>query len=185
MMIINVCIICLLCSFGIRSHGPFSHLFLWGFLLYSGEEHFTFTSVQSPTGRLVVKALKLFHSVCFSIKSSLAISENPSTVSSAEQGVYPAWFLWQPWHLALSVCLCHVLHIYGEIQYAWSLLPIVSAVTEFSNGIQHQVAHVYYWSIYNKYSSSQLACCTAAHPMCQICLHTLAIHCHTLSQKTK
>ena len=141
-MIINVCVICLLCSFGIRSHGPFSHLFLWGFLLYSGEEHFTFTSVQSPAGRLVFKALKLF-SFWLSIESSLSILENPSRVSSAEQGLYPAWFLWQPWHLALPVCFCHVLHIYGETQinmHGVFFLRIVSAVTEFSNCIQHSAS---------------------------------------------
>ena len=110
-------------SSGLRSHGPFSHSFLWWPLLFSGAELSTFTSVQSPTGRLVVKALKQFY-VCFSIESSLSISENASGVSSAEQGLYPAWFLWQPWHLAFPVCLCHVLLIYGETQFnnAWNLL---------------------------------------------------------------
>ena len=45
---------CLCCRFGISRRGPFTHLSFWHFFFYSGEEHFTFISVQSLAGRLVV-----------------------------------------------------------------------------------------------------------------------------------
>ena len=51
---------CLLCRFGIRRRGPFTHLFFQHFFFYSGEEHFTFTSVQSLAGRLVVIEIIFF-----------------------------------------------------------------------------------------------------------------------------
>ena len=126
MMIINVCIICLPCSFGIRSHGPFSHLFLWGFLLYSGEEHFTFTSVQSPTGRLVFKALKLFHSVCFQSSLHWLFQKTPAQSRQLNKDCILLDFYdnHDVWHfLSASAMFCSFM--VRHILRAWNLLLLM------------------------------------------------------------
>ena len=123
-MIINVCIICLLCSFGIRSHGPFSHLFLWGFLLYSGEEHFTFTSVQSPTGRLVFKALKLFHCLLFNQVFTVHFRKPQQSLVSWTRTVsclISMTTMTSGTSCLLLPCFAHLW--WDTNQHAWSLLP--------------------------------------------------------------
>ena len=57
---------------------------------------------------------------------------NPSRIPGEEPGVYPARFLWWPWHLALPLCHSPVFLILGEFiipvcQFLLSSHPVLSS----------------------------------------------------------
>ena len=130
-----VLLICLLCSFGIRSHGPFTRLFLWCFLVYSGEEHFTFTLVQSPAGRLVVKIIETVFFFDFRLNLHSLFQKTPAESRQLNKDCILLDFYdnHDIWHfLSASAMFCTFMVRYNSTIHAYVMFHVMYAAFSIS-----------------------------------------------------